>query len=154
LRFSNLQSRLTNLKPIETGTSVFTFSIDKFAPVNTPTDIIFTITNANGEKWTKTLSIQISPPDHFELFQNYPNPFNPATTISYLLPAASNVSLKIFDITGREVTTLFNGPSEAGYHEYRWNASNTASGMYIYQLALTNSDGKKELYRKKMLVVK
>ena len=132
----------------------FTFSVDKSAPVNKPEQVIFTITNSSGERWTKTLSLQVSPPEKFELFQNYPNPFNPSTTISYQLPAAMNVSLKIYDALGREVLTLDEGLKEPGFHKNEWNARNIASGMYIYQLVLTSAEEKREFHRKKMLLVK
>ena len=70
----------------------------------------------------------------FELFQNYPNPFNPATTIKYDLPKSGNVELVIYDILGRKVKSLVNETKEAGRYEVKWNASNSASGVYIYQL--------------------
>jgi hypothetical protein len=68
------------------------------------------------------------------LHQNYPNPFNPATTISYDLPTRSHVTLKIFNVLGREVATLVNGEIEAGRHQVRWNADRLASGVYFYRL--------------------
>lgn len=154
LRFSNSIFQIESLPANENKTANFTFSVDKSSPVNTPEQVIFTITNSNGERWEKILSIQVSPPKKFELFQNYPNPFNPTTTVSYQLPVMSRISLKIYDAVGREVTTLFEGMKEAGYNEHQWNASTVASGMYIYQLVVTQSDGKKEFYRRKMLVMK
>lgn len=73
-------------------------------------------------------------PTSFELSQNYPNPFNPTTSISFALPKASYVSLKIFNLLGQEVAGLMNGESQAGYHEAVWDASQMPSGMYFYQL--------------------
>ena len=73
-------------------------------------------------------------PDTFAMDQNYPNPFNPSTVIRYQLPVNSEVSLKVFDVLGREVATLIDGRMEAGYHQITFNARNLASGMYIYQL--------------------
>ena len=70
-----------------------------------------------------------------ELKQNYPNPFNPSTKISFALPQASNVSLKVFNLLGQEVTTLVNGFSEAGIHTYNFNAEGLSNGMYVYQLS-------------------
>jgi hypothetical protein len=154
LKFENSEVHIQDIQSKKSGVATFTFSIDKSAPVNMPNDVTFTVASTDGQQWTKTLSLQVSPPDHFELFQNYPNPFNPSTTIGYQLPITGNVILTIYDITGREVSTLFNGMIEAGYHGYKWNASAYASGMYIYQLALTNVDGRKELYRKKLLFLK
>jgi len=154
LRIGNRTLNIENLKTKETQIAAFTFSIDKSAPVNKPEQLTFTITNSRGEKWSKTLSLQVSPPEKFELFQNYPNPFNPTTTISYQLPINSEVSIKVFDAVGREVATVFEGFEQAGYSEHQWVATNFASGMYIYQLTAKNEKGKSEFFRKKMLIVK
>lgn len=75
-----------------------------------------------------------SHPAALTLHQNYPNPFNPTTTISYLLPAQSHVTLKVFDILGREVATLVNEHLEAGSYETTFDASGLASGIYFYRL--------------------
>jgi sugar lactone lactonase YvrE len=80
-------------------------------------------------------------PTVYSLSQNYPNPFNPATTIKFGLPEASAVSLKIYDVLGREVATLVNGPLTAGYYSYDWNASGLSSGMYVYRITATSPDG-------------
>jgi hypothetical protein len=71
----------------------------------------------------------------FALSQNYPNPFNPATAISYRLSANSFVTLKVFDIQGREVVTLVDQTQEKGEHVVKWNASGLPSGAYFYRLA-------------------
>jgi len=73
-------------------------------------------------------------PDQFTLEQNYPNPFNPATTIQYGLPEAGKVSLEVFDMTGRRVATLVDESKSAGWHNVTFDASNLASGMYIYRI--------------------
>jgi hypothetical protein len=70
----------------------------------------------------------------FSLSPSYPNPFNAQTTIHYALPAASDVLLDIFDITGRKIETLASGHKEAGEHQAVWNASGRASGIYFYRL--------------------
>lgn len=75
-----------------------------------------------------------SVPGKFSLAQNYPNPFNPNTVISYNLPINSEVSLKVFDMLGREVARLVDGRMSAGTHQVPFNASNLASGMYMYRL--------------------
>lgn len=155
LRIENRKMNIDNLRAKEMQAATFQFSVDKSAPVNKPADVTFTISNAQGETWSKTLSLQVSPPEKFEVFQNYPNPFNPSTTISYLLPVASMVSVKIYDMLGREVATLVNnGLEEPGYHQWIWNASYVASGVYIYQVFVKTYDNKKEVVRKKMLLVK
>jgi hypothetical protein len=73
-------------------------------------------------------------PIEFALEQNYPNPFNPATTIKFSIPEASEVTLKVYDVLGREVRTLVNELRNAGSHEVNFDASNLASGMYIYSI--------------------
>jgi hypothetical protein len=70
----------------------------------------------------------------FQLYQNYPNPFNPTTTIEFDLPKTSEVSLKIFNILGEEVTTLVSDRLSAGSYSYKWEASNLAGGIYLYKL--------------------
>jgi hypothetical protein len=73
-------------------------------------------------------------PAEVKLQQNYPNPFNPSTTISYSLSKASFVKLRVFNILGKEVTTLVNGFQSAGNHSAHFLASNIASGVYFYRL--------------------
>jgi hypothetical protein len=70
----------------------------------------------------------------FTLEQNYPNPFNPLTVIRYQLPVNSHVTLKVFNIFGEEITTLFDGNISAGIHSVQWNASGLPSGIYFYRL--------------------
>ena len=73
-------------------------------------------------------------PRDFHLSQNYPNPFNPSTAISYELSAAGLVSLKVFDILGREVATLVNEQKQAGTYSTTWDASHLSGGVYLYRL--------------------
>ena len=70
----------------------------------------------------------------YSLEQNYPNPFNPSTTIAFALPESQKISLKIFDITGKEIATLISGDRPAGSYQITFDASNLASGIYFYQL--------------------
>ena len=73
-------------------------------------------------------------PEEFKLYQNYPNPFNLTTVISYQLPVISNVTLKVFDTLGNEITTLVNEAKQPGVYEVEFDASLLASGIYLYQL--------------------
>ena len=73
-------------------------------------------------------------PTAFRLHQNYPNPFNPRTTISYDVPLAVHVSVKVYDVFGREVATLVDDVQEPGTHSVDWDATNMASGVYFYKL--------------------
>jgi hypothetical protein len=73
-------------------------------------------------------------PLRFNLSQNYPNPFNPITIISYQLSAFSNVKLTVFDILGREVTTLVNEEKQPGTYEVKFDATSVSSGIYFYRL--------------------
>lgn len=98
-------------------------------------------------------------PGKLALAQNYPNPFNPATTISFDLPVAGKVSLKIYDILGREVATLIDGHSSAGSFRAVWDAHTGAgvpvgSGVYFYRLTAPGADGGERVLVKKMIVLK
>ena len=73
-------------------------------------------------------------PSSFSLHQNYPNPFNPITNIRFNLPKNGFVTLKVFDIIGREVTTLVNEKLCAGSYETEWDGSGYPSGVYFYRL--------------------
>ncbi|MBI5474640.1 MAG: T9SS type A sorting domain-containing protein, partial [Ignavibacteriae bacterium] len=83
----------------------------------------------------------IAPPSEFKLYQNYPNPFNPTTTIRYDIPETgsqrsedSRVTLKVFDLIGREVAVLVNENAKPGSHSIRFDARNLVSGTYLYRL--------------------
>ena len=77
---------------------------------------------------------EISVSSTFTLKQNYPNPFNQSTTISFSIPSKSFVSLKIYDLQGREVATIFSEEIPAGQYTRKWNAANTSGGIYFYRL--------------------
>lgn len=96
------------------------------------------LTGIEGEKKHDVI------PTEFSLEQNYPNPFNPTTTLSFIITHWSFVSLKVYDILGREVATLVNENKPAGKYEVKFDATHLPSGVYIYQLKAGNySAGKK-----------
>jgi hypothetical protein len=75
-----------------------------------------------------------SPPLDFSLCQNYPNPFNPTTTINYQLSTINYVTLKVYDLLGREIATLVNESQQPGEYSVSWNAAHVGSGTYFYHL--------------------
>jgi hypothetical protein len=86
---------------------------------------------------------------NFILMQNYPNPFNPSTTIRFQVPEFSLVTIKVYDVSGSEILTLFNDVKPAGTYEINWNASNLSSGVYFYQMKAGNY-----LQTKKMILIR
>ena len=157
IQFKEKTITLTTLKSKEEQTASFTFSVEKTAKVNKQDTLRFTITDKTGQMWKKEITIKIGPPASYELFQNYPNPFNPTTMIEYQLPGAGiryNVSLKIYDVLGREVATLVNEQQDAGYYQTTFDAHRFASGMYIYRLLATDDQNNHHVFQKKMLMVK
>lgn len=84
-------------------------------------------------------------PTEFSISQNYPNPFNPTTTITYSIPEASRVTLKVYDILGEEVATLVNDNKSVGNYQVNFDASKLASGMYIYTITAGNYNASKKM---------
>lgn len=108
---------------------------------------LFTVTYAPAGPVTSVPSAPL--PVQFTLDQNYPNPFNPSTAIRYAIPAAGNVSLKVYTLLGQEVATLVSGVQPAGVHTVTFDAPNLAGGVYLYRLT---SGGSSQV--KKMLLVR
>jgi len=73
-------------------------------------------------------------PNEFSLDRAYPNPFNPTTTLSFAIPVDSEVSISVYNLQGREVSSLVNGNMDAGYHSITWNADSHASGVYFVKM--------------------
>ena len=85
-------------------------------------------------KYSNEIEVDINLPTKFQLEQNFPNPFNPVTSIKYQLPYKALVTLKVFDILGKEVETLVNEEKDAGYYQTRFDGLNLTSGIYFYTL--------------------
>ena len=88
-------------------------------------------------------------PAYFKLFQNYPNPFNPITTIKYIIPERSFVTIKVYDILGKQVAELVNGEKPSGIYSIQFNGSNLSSGVYFYRITAGDfMDTKKLIFLK------
>jgi len=115
----------------------------------------FTVLHASTDmqplaKTTEAAGSELSLPQSYSLGQNYPNPFNPVTHIRFALPEASDVTLTVYDMTGRAVSTLVNGYKSAGRYDVTFDGSGLASGEYIYRLEA----GRNFVETKKLLLVK
>jgi hypothetical protein len=108
-------------------------------------------TDRDGKfEYSQEVEATVTAPQVFALSQNYPNPFNPTTNIEFTVPFNGRATLKVFNIVGQEVATIFNGEVEAGkYNQVQFNASGLATGVYFSRLEY---DGK--ILLKKMLLTK
>ncbi len=104
--------------------------------------------------YSKEVTANVNIPATFSLKQNYPNPFNPTTKIDFSLATDSKVSVKVFDILGREIATLLNSNMAAGNHTINFNATNLQSGVYFYRLQAQGNNGKDFTSIKKMILMK
>ena len=90
---------------------------------------------SNNELYNISLEyMESTVPGKYSLIQNYPNPFNPATTISFSTPTNGHVTIHVFDINGRLVSTLLDESINSGYHSVNWDANDMSAGVYIYTL--------------------
>ena len=92
----------------------------------------------NGIYALSSLSEMQPIPNEFVLNNAYPNPFNPTTTLSFAIPIDSEVFLSVYNLQGREVSTLIEGNMEAGYHTVQWNADSYSSGVYFVKMHAGN----------------
>ncbi len=96
-------------------------------------------------------------PTEFILEQNYPNPFNPSTSINYSIPVSSFISLRIYNVLGKEIATLVNEEKPAGSYEVNFSAEDLTSGIYFYKLQAgdpESSSGQGFVETKKMVLMK
>ena len=141
-----------NISGTGSWTTFETFSAKLLSPVSGKHDVYLLFTGSvmnklfmlhsfyfTGERITTgTTGQYFQDPSNFDLEQNYPNPFNPTTVISYKLPVSSNISLKVYDLIGQEITTLFEGFRQAGNYSTTFNAKGLSSGIYLYRLDAGN----------------
>ena len=85
-------------------------------------------------KYSEEIVVDVTPPAKFYLEQNFPNPFNPETNISFTIAQESNVSIKLYDIIGREIKVLVNENKKPGYYTIKLKGGELSSGVYFYRL--------------------
>lgn len=123
---------VTELIQIGTAPSlIYSYGVDQ-------NNELYTCTSGGVYKFQNTvIGIITDPfvPENYSLSQNYPNPFNPSTTINYSVPKSGLVTLRIYDVTGKEVETLVNVNKEAGKYSVSWTALNKPSGIYFYKFS-------------------
>jgi photosystem II stability/assembly factor-like uncharacterized protein len=110
----------------------------------------------NNESYSKGKQEETALLNTYKLDQNYPNPFNPVTVIRYSVPEVSKVSLKVYDVTGKQVIELVNDNKDKGTFDVTFNAVNLSSGIYYYQLNVYDLNGTSVIYSesKKMILIK
>ncbi|MBI3125450.1 MAG: T9SS type A sorting domain-containing protein, partial [Ignavibacteriales bacterium] len=103
-------------------------------------------------EYSPIVEVNVEAPSQLKLAQNYPNPFNPGTTINYQIPFASHVTLKVYDVLGREVATLVDEFKQAGNYNTQFSTLNSqlTSGIYFYKLQTDNGFSE----TKKLMIVK
>lgn len=107
--------------------------------------------------YSNVVEVEFTLPAEFILEQNYPNPFNPTTVIGYRLPLGGDVTLKVFDVLGKELRTLVDEYRPAGSYEIDFDASSFSSGVYFYQLLITGREtgsGKGVVQTRKMILIR
>ena len=88
--------------------------------------------------YSKEIKVLVATPQEFSLKQNYPNPFNPETNISFTIPEETNVIIKLYDITGREIKVLVNEKKQPGYYTIKLKGGELSSGVYFCRLVTTS----------------
>ncbi len=131
----------SRLDIINCSSSRSTFYVDNLQLVQIP--------SSSNKVSTGIQSAVAQLPKNLMLEQNYPNPFNPSTTINFVLPSDSHVTLQVYNVLGQEVATLANGIFQAGMHAVVWNPGGLASGIYIYRIETDKgSTSKRMVYLK------
>ncbi len=140
--FETLPVRLLEGDKFESLTGILYFSFGNYKLIpRKNSDFVGYVTGVNESKNAQPLT--------YSLEQNYPNPFNPSTTIEYVIPENGFVTVKIYNVLGKEVAALVDQHQTAGRHKVSFNASNLSSGVYFYKI-----DAGKFTSVKKMMLVK
>ena len=147
-----MSSELTH-KANHTATGSYVFNFKYTAPATATTATLYAAgagTSSSKPGWnfspnfnvtvTAATAVDNKPEiaKQFQLMQNYPNPFNPSTTINYEIPQNSFVTLKVYDVSGKEVKTLVNQSQNSGQYKVQFNAGDLVSGVYVYRLTAGN----------------
>ncbi|MDP7121923.1 MAG: T9SS type A sorting domain-containing protein, partial [Candidatus Marinimicrobia bacterium] len=108
-------------------------------PDGSETWATFTKPTPGTTNGSAAINEQINLPSTIALEQNYPNPFNPQTTLTYILPEETMVTLVVYDILGKQIKTIVNQPQNAGIHNARWNGTDisgtpVSGGVYLYRM--------------------
>jgi hypothetical protein len=105
-------------------------------------------------EYSKTIEVDLGLPKQFSLSQNHPNPFNPSTKIEFSLPIEAQVTIKLFNSIGEEVSEIVNRNYSGGVHEVFFNARNISSGIYFYTIDANGADGSNFIASKKMILLR
>lgn len=132
--FRQEEQRIGRLERGRSTEVLFTFDVDRTAPVNRPDTLELQIEGGGNILWHRTSPWTFTGPAAFRLEQNFPNPFNPSCVVRYELPQSVRAVLTIYDLLGRRVAVADEGIREAGYHEVAVAAGDLPSGVYFYRL--------------------
>ena len=120
-----------------TNPNTYTFIDDLFLNHNPNHNLFYRLKQIDYDgsfKYSRVIEIEVLNPTDYILYQNFPNPFNPTTTIKFDLPKDGLVTLEVYDILGRKITTLINEQRIAGRYEQTFDASSLVSGVYVYKI--------------------
>lgn len=133
--------------------AAFSFSVAQAAPIGEAGTLRFAITTSRGAA-EQVIPLEVEAPKEVLLEENYPNPFNPATTIGYTLPGEGRVSLRVYDVVGREVARLVENWRPGGHHSAIFDGADLASGLYVYRLVVDHERTGRTVKQRSMMMVK
>ncbi len=122
--------------------------IDLDEPVNIGDTLACCVTGNNlipADTSIVVIQTSLSTPEHYVVLDNYPNPFNPNTILNYTIPESGELNISVYDIKGRLVDVLYQGPQQAGSYELEYRASNMPSGLYVCRLTMNDVKAVKKI---------